>query len=105
MLVTLSPFHPILKEQKEIDRVEFVQQCIENAVSGKNKKGGQKLRSNTILCKVYCKDESVYSVVAGVKASLLEINKKLINSPQWLVTDVCAMIFFSLQFIFVFFLQ
>lgn len=88
MLTTLSPFHPILKEHKEIERVEFVQQSIENAVKGKNKKGGQKLKSNTILCKVHCKDESVYSVVAGVKASLLEVNKKLIQNPQWLIDDV-----------------
>ena len=55
---------------------------------GKAKKGGQKLKPNTILCKLYCTDESVYSVVAGIKASLLEVNKKLIQNPRWLVTDV-----------------
>lgn len=82
-----------------MDRIEFVQQSIENAVVGKKKKGGQTLKPNTIICRVHCKDESVYSVVAGIKANLLEVNKKLIDNPQWLVTDVGLRFEFDLNLI------
>ena len=77
-----------MKDKKTIDRIEFVQQSIDNAVRGKAKKGGVKLKPNTLLCKVYCKDELVYSIVACIRSQLIEINKKLINNPQLITSDV-----------------
>lgn len=84
-------------EKKAVNKIEFVQQSMDNTVSGKFKKGGFKLKPNSVLCKISCEDESIYSVVACIKSSLIEINKRLINNPQWLVTDVSDFFYFFLN--------
>ena len=84
----MAPNHPVIKEQKAIDKVEFVQQGIDNEVVGKYKRGGQKLKPSTVVCRIHCKDETIYTVCACMKASLIEINKRLINHPEWILTHV-----------------
>lgn len=87
-LLTLAPNHPVIKEQKQIERIGFNQQFEDNVVSGKGKKGGRKIKQSSVICKIYCKDETIYTVVGCIKCSLIEINKKLIDNPQWIVSDV-----------------
>lgn len=89
-LVTIAPSHPIIVEKKSIIKIDFVTEenvdRLKNKVSGKGKRGGQKLEETSILCKVECDDASTYTIYSCVKGKLIEINKNLIENPNLLAT-------------------
>lgn len=59
-----------------------------NNVRGKRKKGGQKLKERSIICQVKCTDGSVFSILAGIKGILVEINEALLTQPNLLIEEV-----------------
>lgn len=90
-LVTIAPSHPIIKDKKTIKTIDFVTagnvNRLENIVSGKSKRGGQKLTEKSVLCRVECDDGCRYDIFSCIKGKLIEINKNLLENPNLLVTD------------------
>lgn len=88
-LVTIAPSHPIIKENKTIEKIDFTTENVDrlkNKVSGKGKRGGQKLEPQSVLCRVECSDNTSYDILSCVKGKLIEINKNLTENPQLLVS-------------------
>jgi len=56
-----------------------------NRVSGKRKRGAQWLNPSSPLCLIYCSDGSQYTVYCGVRASLVEMNDRLLSNPDLLL--------------------
>ncbi|XP_077514937.1 protein Abitram isoform X2 [Amblyomma americanum] len=86
VLITLAPSHPILKENKAVTKVDYQVNeklnRLNNQVSGKWKKGGQKLQKESALCIVTCSDGQTYTIVSTVPGSLIEVNEHLTTSPE-----------------------
>lgn len=89
-LIGLSYNHPIIKQNKTISKVNFElgPNCnrLENNVSGKGKRGAQILGKISAVCEVQCTDGSAYIVQAGVRGKLVEINERLLTTPQLAAT-------------------
>jgi glycine cleavage system H lipoate-binding protein len=90
MVVCLAPSHPLLLDGVTIDRVEYQIGKLDrasNVVSGKFKRGGQKLTPTSPLCIVHCHgDDNKYIIYSCVKGTLIEINERLLTKPQLLQT-------------------
>jgi Glycine cleavage system H protein (lipoate-binding) len=88
-LVTLAPSHPVLKNKKEINKIDFQVSAnvdrMKNKVSGKGKHGAQFLQPNSPLCFIECKDGSKFTVQSCIKGKLVEINDALIKNPKLLI--------------------
>uniref|UniRef100_A0A224YZN5 Protein Abitram n=1 Tax=Rhipicephalus zambeziensis TaxID=60191 RepID=A0A224YZN5_9ACAR len=88
VLVTLAPSHPIIREKKTVTKVDYQVNeklnRLNNQVSGKWKKGGQKLQNESALCIVTCSDGEIYTVTSTVPGSLIEVNDHLTTSPELL---------------------
>ncbi|KAL3209032.1 hypothetical protein MRX96_009553 [Rhipicephalus microplus] len=88
VLVTLAPSHPIIREKKTVVKVDYQVNeklnRLNNQVSGKWKKGGQKLQKESPLCIVTCSDGEIYTVISTVPGSLIEVNDHLSTSPDLL---------------------
>ena len=52
-----------------------------NRVSGKRKRGAHWLNGTTPICIITCNDGSKYTIHAGTRGSLVEINDKLQTEP------------------------
>lgn len=86
-LLTLSHRHPVLAEKKEITDINFDVgkfNRLNNQVSGKGKRGAQQMGLRSPLCIITCSDASQYTVLAGVNGKLVEVNERLISTPQLL---------------------
>ncbi|KZS21019.1 protein Abitram [Daphnia magna] len=87
-LVTVAKSHAIFEKGSPIRKVNYkVGEKLDrsdNKVLGKKKHGGQYVDEHSILCIVECEDDSVYSIRAGVKGKLIEVNENLIENPQLL---------------------
>ncbi|GIY64673.1 protein Abitram [Caerostris darwini] len=87
-LITLGPEHPILKENIDVVSVKFISDRnvdrLSNKVSGKFKKGGQRLSEKSVLCTVKCSNECEYKIYSCVSGTLVEVNENLINNPNLL---------------------
>lgn len=88
-LLTLAPSHPIIKHNITISRINFNVDGnvdrLKNKVSGKGKRGGQKLMPNTVLCEVQTADGNWYKIYSCIKGKLIEINETLIEGPIMLL--------------------
>ncbi|KAI6222084.1 hypothetical protein M3Y95_00946900 [Aphelenchoides besseyi] len=93
IMVQLSADHECLS--KEISEFSFDTSTKKNggrdrskqSVVGKGKKGGLKLSPETKICRITCSDGSVYMIRAGIKATLIEVNAKLLTNSQLLKTS------------------
>jgi len=89
-VVTLAKSHPILVENKEVIKVDFQVDKrlnrLDNKVSGKNKRGAQNVSITAPLCHVTCSDQSKYTIPAGMKGSLVEVNDNLVQKPSLMTT-------------------
>lgn len=94
-LISLSHRHPVLDqndEGKEIESVSFESESgfnnrLDNKVSGRKKHGAQKLKVKSVLCRIQCRDGSVFHVLTGMKGKLIEVNENLIQDPSLLRKD------------------
>ncbi|GBN88347.1 hypothetical protein AVEN_53730-1 [Araneus ventricosus] len=82
------PNHPILKENLDVISVKFESNRnvnrLSNKVSGKFKRGGQKLSERSVLCSVKCSDDREYSLYSCISGTLVEVNEKLLENPNLL---------------------
>ncbi|CAK60002.1 unnamed protein product (macronuclear) [Paramecium tetraurelia] len=74
--------HPIVKSDSDIKEIEFTQK--EQHVKGKKKKGGLKVKSDTVMLKVHLENGEVYNVVAGHDGYIIEMNENLQKNKQYL---------------------
>jgi glycine cleavage system H lipoate-binding protein len=85
-VLTMAPSHPILREQKRVESVDFSFQRMNNKVTGKWKKGGQKLTPESRVCSMTCSVGSRFCFVSSIRGTLIEINDHIIQEPD-LLTD------------------
>lgn len=87
-LLTLAPSHPVITENKTIERVEHTFEGYEkidrlaSQCQGKSKKGGQKLQKNSPICALICTDGTKYVITACLGSKLVEINQTICSKPQ-----------------------
>lgn len=87
-LLTIAPSHPVITENKTIDRIEHKFEGHEkidrlsSQPQGKSKKGGQKLQKNSPVCALICTDGSKYVITAGISSKLIEINQLICSKPD-----------------------
>lgn len=85
-LVTLSPSHPVIAQNKTILRIEHTFEGYEkidrlsSQPVGKSKKGGQKLQKNSPICAIICTDEKKYIITASLGAKLIEVNSRICSN-------------------------
>ncbi|XP_065156037.1 protein Abitram [Atheta coriaria] len=87
-MLSLADNHPAM--EKTITKVNFEisdkLNRLKNVVSGKGKKGAQKLEGKSIVCYVETNDGEKYPVYSCLKGKLLEINNFLIEKPDLIQT-------------------
>ena len=85
-LVSLSPDHTVIKDQKKIKSLNFDVSKrlnrLDNKTKGKGKKGGQGVDERSILCHIECETGETYSVRSCVKGKLIGINQKIVQNPN-----------------------
>lgn len=85
-MVTLAPNHPLITNDSEIESLDFQvtdkTNRLDNKVSGKWKKGGQRVDQNSLLCVASCEDGSSYAIFSCMRGTLIEINEKLFTDPN-----------------------
>lgn len=90
-LLTLPSSHPVIQQTKTLLRINYNVSGnvdrLKNKVSGKGKKGGQKLMPTSVVCQIECADGTKYKVRSCVKGKLIEMNQKLIDEPHELLMD------------------
>ncbi|XP_003382730.1 PREDICTED: protein Simiate-like [Amphimedon queenslandica] len=89
MIVCLAETHPLIKDQSsnEVREIEFQIGKVDrsdNPVSGRFKKGGQKLTATSPIAIVHTKDNKKYVLYSCLKGMLVEINDQLLKEPQLL---------------------
>ena len=101
LCVTLPRYHPVVCGPAEISKVEFNVTAntnrLNNKVSGKRKHGAQVVSQCAPLCRVIMDNGESYTINAGVKGKLIEVNEALVKSPNLLRTKVSIFIYTSLR--------
>ncbi|CAG9765355.1 unnamed protein product [Ceutorhynchus assimilis] len=91
VLVSIAEGHDIIRLKKTIEKISFDVQgtnMLEIKISGKKKAGAKKLKKDSILCYIKCKeDDKEYPIYACLPASLIEVNQLVINEPQLAVSS------------------
>eukprot|EP01133_Synstelium_polycarpum_P014992 gene14992-17728_t len=87
-IVGLAPTHPALS--KEIQKIEYAGDLINNTVQGSQKKGGYNLKKETVLAYITCTDGSQYAIRSCIKGKLLETNKLMIADYSILKTKAAT---------------
>jgi len=83
-LITLSANHCIIKDDKCIKNIDFnvshELNRLDNRVTGKWKKGGQKVSPESILCRIECNDNQVFDIKSCINGTIVEINARLLDN-------------------------
>jgi len=89
-LITLAPTHPVISQNKKIEKFNFeISRNVDrrlNKVSGKGKHGAQILQPSSAICFIECSDGSTYSICSCVNGKLVEINNSIVANPDLVVT-------------------
>lgn len=67
-----------------VDFAVTKQSRLDNKVRGTKKRGGIWLDVNSPLCEVTCANGSKFKIFATLRGHLLEINRRLVDTPQLL---------------------
>ncbi|OSX77366.1 hypothetical protein BU14_0151s0008 [Porphyra umbilicalis] len=86
-VVTLSELHPLVRSRGRVSDVDFRDVKV---VTGKKKRGGTLVEAGTKLARITTAGGLVYSVRAGVRGTLVEVNPALAASPQLAVEEPAA---------------
>lgn len=87
-VITISPTHPVITENKTIERIEFTFEGHEKIdrlatqPKGKSKKGSQKLQKHAPICAIITSDGHNYVITAGLGSKLIEINQSIKENPN-----------------------
>ncbi|XP_039313173.1 protein Abitram isoform X1 [Solenopsis invicta] len=87
-MLSLAPSHVILRDNKDIKKVDFkISDKLDrslNKVSGKGKHGAQPLQTNSNICTISCSNEHTYVIKCCIIGKLVEVNEALLEDPQLL---------------------
>jgi len=98
LIVGVAPTHKMFQNRKVVkvdfnvakqDRSKFV-------VKGKRKKGGIILKPDAHLAQITCDDGTEYMLRACVPGTLLEVNERLIQCPNLLMTKSASEAFVAI---------
>ncbi|KAG9355427.1 hypothetical protein JZ751_000265 [Albula glossodonta] len=88
-VITLAESHPILQEDKKIQRISYQISAgcsrLQNKVSGKSKRGGQFLTELAPLCRITSTDGEEYTIFSCIRGRLLEVNEDILTRPNLLL--------------------
>ncbi|XP_076250467.1 protein Abitram [Rhynchophorus ferrugineus] len=91
VLISLAKGHDVIRQEKIIEGINFEVKGVnrtEICLSGKKKHGAKKLRQDSVLCYIKCKDDDrEYPVYTSVPASFIEVNSHILKDPHLLVSD------------------
>uniref|UniRef100_A0A5S6QJ27 Actin-binding transcription modulator n=1 Tax=Trichuris muris TaxID=70415 RepID=A0A5S6QJ27_TRIMR len=95
-VICLAPSHPLVRQRdttfvQDVNfRVRDNLNRLDNTVKGRKKRSAQQLCPDSVLCRVTCSNGSQFSIRAGLKAKLIEVNaaiqhdgRLLQMEPQW----------------------
>ncbi|XP_022669283.1 protein Simiate-like isoform X2 [Varroa jacobsoni] len=89
-VVCLAPSHPIVRKNVCVEKVDFqINQSLnrlDNKVTGKHKKGGQRVKKESLLCTIYA-GLKAFKIQACIPGALVEVNSRLVNEPGLLTSD------------------
>lgn len=87
-ILSLAPSHVLMG--KTIDKIDFQvsdnTHRLSNKMTGKRKKGAQIVQAGSVLCKIYCSDGEEHKILSAIPGKLMEINSKLEETPNIMVT-------------------
>eukprot|EP01134_Creolimax_fragrantissima_P006749 CFRG6749T1 len=87
LVVGITMHHPLVTDPSPIENIEFNvngTDRLANEVSGKKKHGAQKLKSDSVLCRVTLQNGNCYDIFSVVKGGLVQVNVQLKQNPQLL---------------------
>ncbi|ERL93877.1 uncharacterized protein LOC109542486 [Dendroctonus ponderosae] len=91
ILVSIAAGHDIFRHKKTIESIDFNvngTNMLDISISGKKKAGAKKLKKNSVLCFIKCKDDDKqYPVCSCIPASLIEVNHLVLDKPQLLISS------------------
>jgi len=81
-VVSLSKYHPVVRGNKTVVKVEYDSKVLGNKCSGKNKRGALVMGSRSTLCRISTQCGATYTVACGARGKLVQINERLASSPD-----------------------
>jgi len=93
-VVSLSKYHPVVRGNKTVVKVEYDSKVLGNKCSGKNKRGALVMGSRSTLCRISTECGASYTVACGARGKLVQINERLSSSP-----DLCRASYGSAGFL------
>lgn len=97
-ILSLAPTHELIG--KTIDKIDFqVSDTVDrmsNTMTGKGKRGAQIVQAGSTLCKVHCSDGEEYKILAAIPGKLVEMNNKLAETPNIMLTDPISLGFIAI---------
>lgn len=88
-ILSLAPTHELIG--KTIDKIDFKVSVntdrLSNVMTGKGKRGAQIVQAGSTLCKVYCADGEEIKLLSAVPGKLVEMNRKLEETPNIMLTE------------------
>jgi hypothetical protein len=82
-VLMLSERHPIIEQALTIESIELLS-TVNQLMSGKSKRGADYVQPNKLLYRIRCANERPFTICAGIKGRLIEINERLIEQPNLL---------------------
>jgi glycine cleavage system H lipoate-binding protein len=98
LIVGIAPTHKMFQNRKVV-KIDFnvaKQDRSKSVVKGKRKKGGIILKPEANLAQVTCDDGTEYMLKACVPGTLLEVNERLIQQPDLLMTKSASEAFVAI---------
>jgi hypothetical protein len=83
-IVGLAPSHSFFREGHTATKIEFASQVADMHISGKRKKGVVFLEPYQVVATIHTTSGKVFSVRAGMRSGVVEVNKRLVLEPHLL---------------------
>lgn len=97
-ILSLAPTHELIG--KTIDKINFqVSETVDrmsNTMTGKGKRGAQIVQAGSTLCTVHCSDGEEYKILSAIPGKLVEMNNKLAETPNIMLTDPISLGFIAI---------
>jgi hypothetical protein len=82
-VLMLSERHPVIEKSLVINSIESLA-SINQAMSGKSKRGADYVQPNKLLYRIKCENDQNFTICASIKGRLVEVNDQIIKTPELL---------------------
>ena len=82
-VLMLSERHPIIEKSLVIHSIESLA-SINQAMSGKSKRGADYVQPNKLLYRIKCAENQSFTICASIKGRLVELNDEILRRPELL---------------------